>query len=183
MTMQTKGFDQAKKLLAHLPGGIETAFSRSLNRAMTEARTAAIDSVTDEYTLKARDVRNTFSIRRSSRRYLQASLTSRGGSVLLSQYAHRPKTDTTGKKRREVKVAVRRGTEKTLDRGFIHDGRVLQRQGRQRYPVRVGYGPAVPVALANEGVTDEVMQTMEASVVKRLEHETLRLLKGSREND
>lgn len=183
MTIVTKEFEQAQKLLAHLPGGIETAFYRSLNRAMTEGRTVAIESVTDEYTLKARDVRGTFSIGRATRRNLQANLTSRGGSVLLSQYAHRPQTDTTGKKRREVKVAVRRGAMKPLARGFIHDGFVLQREGRKRYPIRVGYGPAVPVALSHDGVTDEVMQTMEASVVKRLEHETMRLLKGSRVND
>lgn len=176
MTMNVDGFNQAKKLLAHIPGGIETALYRSLNRAMTEGRTVAIDSVTDEYTLKERDVRGTFSIKRASRRNPQANLTSRGGSVLLSQYAHRPKTDTTGKKRREVKVAVRKGAMKPLDRGFIHEGLVLQREGRLRYPIRVGYGPAVPVALTNEDVSEDVLETMQASVVKRLEHETLRLL-------
>lgn len=178
MTMQIEGLDQASKLLAHLPNGIETALSRSLNRAMTEGRTAAIESVTDEYTIKAREVRSTFSVNRASRRHLQASLMSRGSSVLLSKYAHRPQTDTTGAKRREVKVAVRKGAMKSLDRGFIHEGLLLQRQGRLRYPIRVGYGPAIPVALSNEGVSEEVLEAMKASVEKRLEHETLRLLKG-----
>ena len=176
MTMKIEGLDQASKLLAHLPNGIETALSRSLNRAMTEGRTVAIESVTDEYTIKAREVRGTFSVKRASRRHLQASLMSRGGSVPLSKYVHHPKTETTGKKRREVKVGVRKGTLKPLAQGFIHDGFVLQREGRSSYPVRVAYGPAVPVAMANETVSDEVLETMEASVAKRLEHETLRLL-------
>lgn len=174
--MKIEGLSEASKLLAHLPNGIETALSRSLNRAMTEGRTVAIESVTDEYTIKPREVRSTFSVRRASRRHLQASLTSRGESVPLSKYAHHPKADTTGKKRREVKVGVRKSAMKPLAQGFIHDGFVLQREGRTSYPIRVAYGPAVPVAMANETVSDEVLETMEASVAKRLEHETLRLL-------
>ena len=174
--------DEAQRLLAGIPNGLPMVLSRSLNRALSEGRTAAIRGVTDEYTIKARDVRATFATQRATRSKLQASLTSRGGNEPLSKYAYRPRVDTTGARRKSVRVGVRRGALHSLDRVFIKkDGSniwILERLGRKSYPIEVKYGPAVPLTVGNEAIVDEVIETMQASVEKRLAHETERLLKG-----
>ena len=173
---QVKGLDRAKRLLAHIPSGAERAMASAMNRAMLEGRTVGVDAVYKEHTLLKRDIRATFSTKKATRRRLQASLTSSAGPMPLSKYAHQPMSDTTGKNRMEVRVGVRRGSLKPVERGFIHEGQVRQRVGASRYPIKVKYGPPVPLLVDDEDVADEVLKTMEESVEKRLEHETLRLL-------
>lgn len=173
---QISGVNQAKRLLSHIPNGFERAMANAINRAMTEGRTVGVDAVYKEHTLIKRDIRATFKTEQATRRRLQASLTSSSGSMPLSKYAHRPKTDTTGKKRTQVKVAVRRGSFKPVDRGFVHGGQVRHRVGASRYPIKVKYGPPVPLLVGSEEVRERVMSTIEESVDKRLEHETMRLL-------
>ena len=175
MTQKTT-FDRATKLLADIPDGVEQALASALNRAVTEGRTKGVDSVYKEHTLLKREIRSTFTTKRATKRRLQATLTSAAGPMPLSKYAHRPKTDTTGKNRRPVKVAVRRGPYKSIDRGFVHAGQLRHREGASRYPIKVKYGPPVPLLVGDEEVVEDILQTIESSVEKRLEHETLRLL-------
>lgn len=173
--MQTS-FDRARKLLVHIPDGVERAMASAINRAMTEGRTKGVDTVYKEHTLIKRDIRSTFTTKRATRRRLQATLTSSAGPMPLSKYAHRPITDTTGKKRTQVNVAVRRGSFKPIDRGFVHAGQLRHRVGASRYPIKVKYGPPVPLLVGDEEVAEDIFQTIVSSVEKRLEHETLRLL-------
>lgn len=171
-------FEEAEKLLAGIPGGIEKATSRALNRALQEGRTAATREVTRRYTVKAKEVRPTFKMHKASNSNLEADLTSTGENLPLSSFSHRPSTDTTGAARKQVRVGVKKGGLKPLGQAFIHKGRVMQRLGQSRLPVEQKYGPAVPVILNNDEIVDKVVETMGKSVEKRLEHETNRLLNG-----
>lgn len=170
--------EKASKMLAGIPNGIETALSHSMNRAIQEGRTAAVREATALYTAKARDVRSTFGMRKSSKSNLEAQLLSKGKNLPLLKYAHKPRTDTTGARRKLVKVGVKKNGLKPLGQGFIWQGRVMQRMGANRLPIEQKFGPAIPSILNNEQIVDKVVDKMSESVEKRLEHETQRLLQG-----
>lgn len=176
---EKNAIEEASKLLEGIPGGIEKAMSRALNRALQEGRTAATREVSRRYTVKAKEVRPTFKMHKASNSKLEADLSSTGENLPLSSYLHRPTTDTTGAQRKQVRVGVKKGGLKPLGQGFIWKGRVMQRVGQTRLPVEQKYGPAVPVILNNDEIVDKVVETMGESVDKRLEHETRRILEGN----
>lgn len=170
--------ERAAELLEGVPNGFQTALSRAFNRALQEGRTAGVRAVMKEYTVKARDVRPTFKMQKASKSNLDAELLSRGSNLELNRFSHRPQTDTTGNKRREVRVGVKKGGLKPLGQAFVHKGRIFQRLGAARLPVQLKFSNSVPVMLDNDEVVDKVVETMSKSVDKRLEHETERLLNG-----
>jgi hypothetical protein len=171
-----KSLERAKELLDGVPGGIQKAMTRALNRALQEGRTEGVRSVTREYTVKAKTVRPTFKMKKASATRLEASLDSSGSNIPLEEYAHRPNSDTTGKKRKPVKVGVKKGGLKPLGQGFIWNGKVMRRREKARLPIDRTYGPAVPVVLNNDKVVDNIVDKMSDSVDKRLAHETERIL-------
>lgn len=172
-----KAIDKAKEALSEIPGGVETAMMRAFNRALQQGRTAATRAVTRSYTVKAKEVRPTFKMYKANRRDLNAELLSRGRNLPLSAYAHKPRKDTTGNARKQVRVSIKKdGGFKPLGQAFVHQGRIFKRLGASRLPIEQQFGPSVPGALGNEKVIGIVSETMGASVEKRLEHETQRLL-------
>lgn len=170
---------EAEELLKDIPNGYKKALSRSINRAMQEGRTEAVRSVRAEYSVKARTIRPTFNITKAKSSNIEASLESKGSDLPLEEYSYRPKTDTTGSKRRVVKVGVKKGGLKPLGQGFVWGGKVMRREGRTRLPVSRAYGPAIPVTLNNDAVVGKVVDKMSESVNKRLAHETERILSGN----
>lgn len=177
--IETDGFEKASKMLVGVPNGIQTALMRSFNRALTEGRTAAVREATARYTVKAKDVRPTFKMSRAKKADLSAELNSTGKRLPLSLYAHKPTTDTTGARRKQVRVGVMKGAVKPLGQGFMWEGRVMQRLGKTSHPIEQKYGPAVPSILDNDQIVDRVTDKMGESVDKRLSHETIRLLEGN----
>lgn len=172
-----KAIDKAKDALSEIPGGVETAMMRAFNRALTQGRTAGTRAVTGSHTVKAKTVRPTFKMYKASRQNLYAELVSRGKNLPLTSFTYRPKTDTTGSKRKQVRVQVKKTSGlKPLDRAFVFKGKIFQRLGARRLPIYPAFGPAVPGMLNNEKVIKAVHETMGESVEKRLDHETKRLL-------
>lgn len=179
MKIEVTGIERAQKLLEGVPNGMQTALMRSFNRALQEGRTAAVRETTARYTLKAKDVRPSFKMGKASKANLNAELTSTGKRLPLSLYAHKPTTDTTGARRKPVRVGVKKGGIKALGQGFIWEGRVMQRLGASSRPIEQKYGPAVPSIVDNEQVVDKVVDTLGEAVDKRLAHETIRLLEAN----
>ena len=176
--VEKNSIEKAKNLLSGIPNGFEKAMVRSLNRALQEGRTAGTREASRRYTVKAKEIRPTFKMHRASGSNLEAELSSKGGNLPLSSFAHRPNTDTTGANRKQVRVGVKKGGLKPLGQGFIWKGQVMQRLGKTSYPIQQKYGPAVPVILNNDEIVDKVVETMGEAVDKRLEHETQRILEG-----
>lgn len=168
------------KMLEGIPRGYEKAMSRSINRALATGRTVATRETAKRYTLKSRDVRETFKTQRASNGNLEAALISTGANLPLSRYKHKPTSDTTGARRKQVKVSVRKGALKPLGQSFIWKGRVMQRLGATRLPIQQKYSLSVPSTLNNDGTVNAVQNAMSETVEKRLEHETKRLLEGAK---
>ncbi len=169
---------KAERLLAGIPNGFQRAMISSFNRALLEGRTAGTREATQHYTAKAYIVRRTVVMHRAGKNNIEADLSSRGRNLQLELFTHKPTTDTTGARRRQVTVAVKKEPLKPIGQGFIYRGMVMQRLGASRLPVKHLYSVSVPNILDNEKVRDKILDTMEKSVDKRLEHETYRLLNG-----
>lgn len=170
--------ERAAKLLNGVPKGFEQALVSSLNRALLEGRTAGTREATKRYTVRAGIIRKTMAMHRASKSNLEAELVSRGRRLPLKQFKHKPVTDTTGAKRKQVSVAVRQGTLKPLGQGFIYRGMVMQRLGSNRLPIEQKFSISVPNVLNNEEIVDAIQERMGQSVEKRIAHETERILAG-----
>ena len=176
--------EKAAKLLSEVPNGYEAAVSRSMNRAATAGRSAAVSTIRQEYTIKASTVRRNFTIHKATRSDLEALVTSKGPRIPFGKLQElRPKTDTTGNARKPVRVAVKaRGGLKPLGKSFVYRGKILQRLDTSSLPVQEVYGPAIPVLSGNNEVVDNVEKTMQETFLKRLDHETGYLLGGGKTN-
>lgn len=168
---------KATRLLSGCSEAIPSVFSNAMNRAAEQGRTAAIRCVTKEYTVKARTVRETMNIKKASKDDLKTELTSRGSRLPLRDFRHSPSTgDTTGSNRKQIRVAVKRGSMRPLENAFVYRGRIFQRLGSARLPVEQKFSNAVPVMLNNENVVKEVTETMENAMSRRLDYEVKRTL-------
>jgi hypothetical protein len=181
LDIEKKAFARARALLAGAPEEIPGVFARSFNRAAEQGRTAAINSVSRVYTIKRKEVKQTFKFYRATRNNLEAEIESRGSDLDMGRFRVSPRHDTTGNNRKPIRVEIKRGNKITIDRAFIHGQkngrpRVFYRVGAARYPIRFANSSSIPTMLDNEKVTKEVQNVMRDSVFKRLEHETKRAL-------
>ena len=171
----------AQMFLVGIKKGYDAATSRAMNRAATSGRSAAVRTIREEYTIKASTVRSNFKILKATRTSLEAIVYSKGPQIPLVNYRVSPKTDTTGAKRKQVRVAVKKkGGLKPLGQSFIYKGRPLQRLGSSSLPVKEVYGPAIPLIAGNDAVQKNVEKTMEETFLKRLDHEVKYLLDGGK---
>ena len=123
--------EKASRYLAGIPEGTERALLNAMRRAMTEARTAGTRKVREVYAVRYGAVKQSFCMtKRPSRNDLSGELTSRGSSLLINRFRYRPTSDTTGARRRLVRVSVKNeGGLKPLGQAFVHEGKVFQRVG------------------------------------------------------
>ena len=172
-----RDMQKATRLLAGCSDAIPSVFSNAMNRAAEQGRTAAIHCVTKEYTVKARTVRDTMRIKKATKDDLNTELTSRGTRLPLRDFRHSPSNgDTTGSNRKQIRVAVKRGALRPLENAFIYRGRIFQRLGSSRLPVEQKFSNAVPVMLNNDAVVNEVTETMESAMSRRLDYEVRRTI-------
>lgn len=185
-----KAFDQAKKLLSEVPGGVDTALMRAVNRAAQSGKAQTVREVRARYTVKAGDIRKTLTTTKATRTNLEAEIVSRGSPLGLASFKHTPRTDTTGAARKRVRVAVKKeGGLKPLGQTFVFNGQIFSRNGkfivatRGRHKdkrveqVEKKIGPSVPSMIGNPEVVEAIEEQTQETVVKRLDHEVNRILK------
>lgn len=170
--------DLAQRRLVDIPQGAEAAAARAFNRALIAGRTAATREITRRYTVKAKDVRRTFALKKASRTHLDAELISTGKALPLRAFSHNPTADTTGAKRKPIRVTIKAGEAYSLVRAFVWRGNIFERLGEKRLPIRKMSGPSVPSMLGNRDIVEEVQEVMNDTAAKRLEHELRRLAEG-----
>ena len=168
----------AQDALAEIPKGAEAAAARAFNRALITGRAAAVREITKRYTVKAKDVRQTFQLKRASPGHLDAELISKGSALPLRAFSHNPTTDTTGAKRKPIRVTIGPNGAFVLTTSFVWRGNIFDRLGDRRLPIEKMTGPAVPSMLGNRDIVEEVQEVMNEAAAKRLEHELSRLIEG-----
>lgn len=83
-------------------------------------------------------------------------------------------------KRKGVFVSIKKGTETKVPNGFVSTaGIFMKRQGKDRYPLKGIYGPALPQMFGNENVMNAMQKEGMEMYEKRLYHELERALGGN----
>ena len=177
---EKKSFELAQDMLAEIPKGAEAAAARAFNRALITGRAAAIKEVTKRYAIRAGDVRYTFRMKKATKSDLTAELSSSGSALPLRAFAHKPTTDTTGSKRKPIRVTIKTGSTHTFTTAFVWNRHIYKRVGDKRLPIENMSGPSVPSMLGNDNIVDEVQDIMLEAAEKRLEHELSRLTEGKK---
>lgn len=175
--MSSNSFAKTQRILKHASSLVQRASFAAMGRALSHAKTALGREIRSEYTVKARTARSAINTRRvKSPGSTQAEILVRGGNLLASEFSLRPKTDTTGGRRKAVRLGIRKGGVQRVDRGFVSRGVLLRRKGFSSYPIEPVFGPAVPGMAANEHVVDAVQSDFKETYERRLEHEISRLI-------
>lgn len=185
-----KAVERTKKLLSEVPGGVETALMRALNRAAQSGKAQAVREVRARYTARAGDIRKTLKTRKATRTHLDAEIVSRGSPLNLAAFKHTPRTDTTGAARKRVRVAVeRRGGLNPLGNSFVFNGQIFSRngkfikakrghhKGKRVEQIEKEVGLSAPEMIGNPDVVEAIEEKTQEAVVKRLDHEVNRILK------
>jgi len=164
----------AQKILETFGSAARPLIAKSLNRANRGTRTDASKNVRQEYNVKARRVKGSFTMQSASRRNLTAAARSSGEPISLhhfspspSQPGRRPRTGVS------VKVAKSR---KKITGSFLarmpNGGLgVFKRSGRSRLPIQKLRGPSVPQMLDHDNVLPEIESGAEDRFSKTLDQE------------
>lgn len=178
-----EALEQAAATLAHIPRGFETAFVRAANRALRKGRTDVVRSIRSNYTIRARDARAGFKVIRPTTKELdRGELKITGERPRLNAFKFKPKTNTTGARRKAVYLEAKKGNAKRIGDSFVFNGRILTRLGegtsaRNKFGPLVEYkGASVPEMANNPNVVSEVQGAMNETMIKRLDHEVNFLL-------
>ena len=176
---------RAKELLQHIPGGIQQATARAINRALDSGVTAASRKAREEYYVSHKAIITSVTFNRARTDKLIGAATSRGSKRELIEFRVNP---NSAKRVPMVRVAVKKGSGmKEFPGAFVAAGtssgnlHVLKRVGEKRYPLHVKYGPSVPEMIGAPNVKKFVEDRAREVLLVRLEHEIGRLLaKGAK---
>lgn len=186
-----KEIDRAQALLAGVPGGIQRALMRSINRALSSGRTTVGREVAKRYYIDPRDVKKTVTVNRATKTRLDGQMISTGERNELRDYLHKPSDEsTTGANRKPVRVFIKKGgAESSLGRAFKFNNHIFARNGRKITASRGCHkgkvveqiekptGPSVPQMVGNQSVVAVVGEKMGAAFDKQLEKEISAVLK------
>lgn len=172
---------KVERLLGRFRNKAQTVLVRALNRATSNMRANIVRKTREEYNIKAKTIRSTFTVKKASRGSLGASIVSKGHKESITSYKVTPKKRVSVSKL--VRVAVKKGDAKTLLNSFIinqYDFGVYKRKSDERFPLKQIYGPAVPQILNNKDVRKFVEKEAVKMYNKRIDHEIKRILEGGR---
>lgn len=178
ITVDSQDLIRAQDFLQQIPGGVQKATARAINRAAESARTAASRAVRKDYFIDNKTVLNTIRIRRASVGNFSASVESRGKLIPLAKWKAAPLAKPA---MAQIKKAGASGWGKgafwaTMKSG--HEG-IFGRLGKKRKPIQERMGPSVPQLLQEESIV-EIIENRAAEVAsQRLDHEINRILQGA----
>ena len=162
-----------EQLLGTLAGlksqGVQKAIQRASKRAATAARTAGTKSIRSIYTMKSGNLKARTQIRKEDD---GTTILVRGSTEPVSRYK-------ASKRKYGVFVAIKRDGGGRVPRSFTLNGHFVARAGKERYPVKGLYGPAVPQLFGNPEVMEEMQERGQEVFNSRLQHELERLLGGA----
>lgn len=165
--------EAAEQLLGTLAGlksqGVQKAIQRASKRAATAARTAGTKSIRSIYTMKSGNLKARTQIRKEDD---GTTILVRGSTEPVSRYK-------ASKRKYGVFVAIKRDDGGRVPRSFTLNGHFVARAGKERYPVKGLYGPAVPQLFGNPEVMEEMQERGQEVFNSRLQHELERLLGGA----
>ncbi|WP_064611163.1 phage tail protein [Streptobacillus moniliformis] len=166
-----KEFDKAPKEL-------KKAISFAINRTLAMVKTRQLKSVTEEYSVKRKDLFKNLKVRKSTTTTLNGLINVVGSPLGLDHFKLVPRVRRRNK---VVRVAVKRRATKVLPNAFIayHDGFLgaFSRVGKSSLPIKRLKGPSIPQMFGGSSIIEKLQGFAENKLKERLEHEIRRIIK------
>ena len=171
---------RAEAALQHIQGGYVRAVSSAVNRSLESLRTVTVKETTEKYFVKPKEVRQTLTLKRASGANLYGELISRGARKSLSKYMIEPKRPPVAPE--SFRAAVKKaGGLKPIPLAFLipRSGNVLVaiRDAPGGGGLRMLRSLSIPQLVKNKDTVAEAEKKANETFEKRLDHETMRLLK------
>ena len=150
---------------------LRSSISSALKRSVTAARMAGNKTANKRYNLKSSKIKSAMSTKVQG---MQGIIIARGGPLKLIEF--KPKVS----KRKGVRVAIRRGEQKTLPHSFFVStrGNTFHRTSAHRLPIHSEYTVSVPQMIDDEPIIEAMEDRAKEMFGKRLEAEINRRLGG-----
>lgn len=117
-------FEEARRALAHIPGGAEKAIARALNRAAESARNDAAQLMKERYTMKVSDFKKEIVILRATPKNLRATLLTRSARQAITDFKYAPvrpprQKGIPARLRRKITTMIVEGQTKGWSHAFL----------------------------------------------------------------
>jgi len=183
LSIRPHQIEKIERIFIDTPRQVPIVLSRAINRTSTAARTQASKSIREKYAYKHRDILNTLKIKKATVNDLNASLSSRGSALKLTDFMLKPSISETNQKK-EVVVRVMKGSKKTIANGFLVKSKsgyvnIFTRVSNKRYPIKAGFAPAIPQLMGKESIAESIEQRAMEMLDKRIAHELRYILGGN----
>lgn len=162
---------------------VRLAANRALSRSVVRARVVVVKEIRQNYTINPRFLKSGIKVD-VNKSNLTGYVNLWGCANPLDRFKMSPRKDTTGNRRKPLKVAVKKGGLKRLGGNtfsWAHGGKregagflIMKRLGDTRLPIERLYGPATPHMADNPEIIENVTREMSAAYNKTFEHEIKR---------
>ena len=173
--------DYIQDILTRLPEQAKIATYRAINRTATATKTEISRQVRAKYNVKHKAILDTLRVDNAHTNSLKATITSRGELIPLSSFSAR-------QLKSGVSVSILKGQRSKINGLFLTTLKqpkyekgatnVFSRITAKRAPLRGHYGPSIPQMIGNDEPLGKVEALGQSELLKRLEHEFNRLLRG-----
>ncbi len=174
LELDTSAVEAIEKALERLKEDrVRRIYKDASKRAITTARKAGIKALGHIYVFKGVSVlKSSIPINKLND---GAEMRIKGGYTSAQKYFK-----IKSLKRKGVFVSIKKGIETNVPNGFVStSGIFMKRQGKDRYPLKGIYGPALPQMFGNETVMNAMQKEGMEMYEKRLYHELERALGGN----
>lgn len=181
ITVTSSDIRRVEQRLGQYPKKAPVVIYRALNRAASGIKTNASKKAREMYRIKAKDVNQTFTVKKASKAQLAAAVISKSGSMGLEKF--KVNSSNPAARPKKFKAAVKKGGSlKEITRGFVANIsgiKVFRRTSKKRLPIDRLFGPPVPQMVNKKEVREFVEQQAAETYQKRLDHEIKRVLEGN----
>lgn len=169
--IKEENMKQVEELVKSSPKLVTKCAVSAINRTITTVKTEISKSVRERYTVKAKEVKRAFTVKRASSSLPKAEVIAKGSPLGLPSFSIRRR------KRGPVRVQVLRGGKAKPVSGLFfnkfksgYTGPMHRRQPA-RYPLASPFGPSVPGMVGNEETLEPAAQRAEEVLNERFLHE------------
>lgn len=173
----SKRLDYIAKQLGEFKDQAPKVLKNAINDTARKSKKLLAAEAKSKYTVKNAGFTKALQMKNATAKTLSAKIESRGTPLQLSRFKVSPASPNTVAKSTKAKV-YSENSMKPLKKGDINafvtrfkSGHVAvaQREGKERYPIRILYSMSVPMMIGNE---KKVMKKLRPEILKILDEQT-----------
>lgn len=185
LTIDASQLKRIERVTRHIQNGVPRVIAPAINRALASGQTAVRRTIRKVYTIKQKDIPTV--VYRARYSSLEGNLRIRQGMLGVDKFFYKPLFPNpvgSGKRRKQLFVRIKKGSGGFIKRGFptnTKGGPFQRRSSAPRLPIRKLLAIGAPIMASQSNVGPIVIETMEQTLAKRIDHEVQRVLASAGE--